>query len=110
MTSVLLTFLLVMVKFPDVQAKAQSEFDRVIGANRLPTFEDKDRLPFLRAVISECMRWLPAAPMGKFRLSQYVLPGGNANSSLGLPHATTMDDIYDEYFIPKGTYVWANIW
>ena len=29
---------------------------------------------------------------------------------LGVPHATTEDDVYDGYFIPKGTVVIGNAW
>lgn len=28
----------------------------------------------------------------------------------GIPHETTEDDIYDGYFIPKGTYIHPNQW
>jgi hypothetical protein len=36
----------------------------VVGPNRLPTFEDADKLPYLTAVISECFRWKHFAPFG----------------------------------------------
>jgi cytochrome P450 len=28
----------------------------------------------------------------------------------GIPHCTSEDDIYDGYFIPKGSIVFSNIW
>jgi len=28
----------------------------------------------------------------------------------GIPHATTQDDYYEGYFIPKGTMLFANAW
>ena len=31
-----------MAMFPDVQRKAQEEVDRVVGNDRLPTFEDRE--------------------------------------------------------------------
>ncbi|KIK66046.1 hypothetical protein GYMLUDRAFT_239697 [Collybiopsis luxurians FD-317 M1] len=35
------SFLLAMVMHPEVRARGQEEIDRVIGADRLPTFEDR---------------------------------------------------------------------
>ncbi|PPR05124.1 hypothetical protein CVT24_010380 [Panaeolus cyanescens] len=79
---------------PDVQAKAQAELDNVLlegGMPRLPTLEDRPSLPYIEAIYREVMRWGPPLP-------------------LGLPHATTEDDWYKGYFIPKGTIISPNIW
>ena len=46
-----------MVRYPEVQKKAQAEIDRVIGPNRLPDFTDQDSLPFVAAVVKEALRW-----------------------------------------------------
>lgn len=54
--TVLLTFILAMVLHPDVYAKAQEEMDRVIGDARLPTLEDRPRLPYISSVLSETYR------------------------------------------------------
>lgn len=51
--------------FPDVQRKAQAELDAVIGPDRIPTLEDRERLPYLNAVYLEILRWIPVAPMGE---------------------------------------------
>ncbi|KAF8872779.1 cytochrome P450 [Infundibulicybe gibba] len=75
---------------PDIQRQGQMELDQVIGG-RLPTFEDRELLPYVSAIIKETLRWAPVAP-------------------LGLPHRVTQDDVYDGYFIPKGTEFMANIW
>ena len=52
---------------PTVVIAAQAEIDRVCGLGRLPSFEDKDALPFVTAVMFETMRcvWLIwyAAPL-----------------------------------------------
>lgn len=56
--SVLLTFIFAMLHTPDVQARAQAEIDRVTGGTRLPTFEDRDSLPYVRALIDECLRYV----------------------------------------------------
>ncbi|KAI0771958.1 cytochrome P450 [Trametes elegans] len=89
--SAISTFFLAMSCFPEVQRKAQAEIDAVIGHDRLPTFEDKERLPYLNALVLEVLRWIPVAP-------------------IGFPHQLTEDDTHDGYFLPKGTVVIANIW
>lgn len=87
-------------------AKAQADLDRVVGRERLPTFEDRPRLPYIDAigkhflslnqlqslphfgwtttltllspVVNEVLRWRP------------VVVGG-------VPHATKKDDTYMGY-------------
>jgi cytochrome P450 len=80
-----------MMNHPDVQKRAQEEIDQVVGQDRLPNFEDRDNLPYVEAVVKEVLRRYPVAPMG-------------------LPHASTEDDICEGYFIPKGSMLLANIW
>lgn len=60
-------FILVMVLYPDVQARAQAEIDAVIGQGlqRLPHWEDRSSLPYVEAVVKETLRWHPAVPLGK---------------------------------------------
>lgn len=41
-------FLLAILKNPEVLRKAQREVDEVVGPNRLPGFEDRDKLPYSR--------------------------------------------------------------
>jgi fumagillin biosynthesis cytochrome P450 monooxygenase len=59
--SLLITFTLAMVLFPEVQKKVQEELDRVVGQGRLPDF--RDLLAYLVATIRETMRWNPMTPM-----------------------------------------------
>ena len=80
-----------MIAFPEVQRRAQAELDTVVGRDRLPTFDDAPRLPYVRAIIEEVLRWRPSLP-------------------LGLAHATTEDDWYEGMFIPKGTICIPNTW
>jgi len=87
----LLWWALAMIAFPEVQRRAQAELDAVVGRDRLPTFSDAPRLPYVRAITKEILRWRPAAP-------------------LGVPHAATDDDWYKGMFIPKGSICMANIW
>ncbi|KAF8259329.1 cytochrome P450 [Lactarius quietus] len=74
-----------------VQKRAQDEIDHVIGRSRLPAFSDRPKLPYVDAVCKELLRW------------RLVLP-------LGVAHATTEDNMYKGYFIPKGTTVLPNTW
>ncbi|KAJ7288668.1 cytochrome P450 [Mycena rebaudengoi] len=89
--SVVTAYFLAAAKYPQVQAKAQAEIDAVVGRNRLPTFEDRDALPYLSAICAELYRWLPIVP-------------------LGVPHRSMADDVYEGYFIPKDSLVIANVW
>ena len=79
-----------MLHNPAAMRKVQEELDRVVGRNCFPTFEDQASLPYLDAFIKELNRWQPIAP-------------------LAVPHAVTADDVYEGYFIPKGTTVMPNI-
>ncbi|KAK7472778.1 hypothetical protein VKT23_000886 [Stygiomarasmius scandens] len=88
---VLLSFVLAMVLHPETYKKAQEEMDKVVGAVRLPSIEDRDSLPFLECVLKEVYRWNPPVP-------------------LGLPHRLMEDDIYNGYYIPEGSTVLANIY
>lgn len=85
------SFYLAMALNPLVQKKAQEEIDRVIGTERLPTFADRDQLPYVDAIVKEVLRWHPSAPMG-------------------VPHAVTDDDVYEGHFIPRGSILMPNIW
>ncbi|KAL4072603.1 cytochrome P450 [Scleroderma yunnanense] len=90
-SSTLKVLVLAMVLNPDVQAKVHAELDTVVGKGVLPTFEYKERLPYLQAILYEVLRWRPVVP-------------------LGVPHATTASDIYEGYYIPKGCIVIFNAW
>ncbi|CAK5274366.1 unnamed protein product [Mycena citricolor] len=84
-------FLLAMMLHPEVLARAQEEIDRVVGSDRLPTFSDRDSLPFVDAVLNEVYRWGVPVP-------------------LSLPHRLMEDDVYRGMFIPKGSLILANVW
>jgi cytochrome P450 len=54
-----------MTLYPDAQKCAQAEIDAVIGINCLPTSEDRQRLPYVDALVKEVLRWNPVAPLGE---------------------------------------------
>jgi cytochrome P450 len=54
-----------MMLYPEVQKRAQAEIDDVVGQDRFPTFEDRDKLPYIAAIIQEVGRWAPVAPQGQ---------------------------------------------
>ena len=99
-----------MELYPDVQKKAQQEIDRVTGGNRLPTLDDYDSLPYVRALVKEVIRWAPVAPIGTYAETRSQVAASDCRPFPGLPHATTQDDVYNGYFIPKGSKIIANIW
>ncbi|KAJ7323905.1 cytochrome P450 [Mycena albidolilacea] len=89
--SAISSFFLAMGTHVDIQKKAQEELDRVVGRSRLPTFADQDKLPYVKAIISELHRWSPVGP-------------------LAVPHRCSQGDIYSGFCIPAGATVLANSW
>jgi cytochrome P450 len=66
-------FLLAMLLYPEVQARAQADIDRITGKDRLPDFDDRPALPYLDAILRETLRWYPVFPMGLCTPYQYSL-------------------------------------
>ncbi|KAF9445128.1 cytochrome P450 [Macrolepiota fuliginosa MF-IS2] len=89
--STMQSFLLFMISHPAVVKKIRDEIDSVVGSDRMPTFTDEFKLPYLVACIKETLRRRPATIMG-------------------IPHSNDEDDIYEGYFIPKGSTIIGNIW
>ncbi|KAJ3564699.1 hypothetical protein NP233_g8124 [Leucocoprinus birnbaumii] len=90
--SVIECFFFAMSLHPTIQRKAQQQIDNLIGSeNRLPTFADRDSLPYIDAILRETLRWLPPFPMS-------------------VPHVVEEDDVYKGYFIPKGSIIYPNVW
>lgn len=87
----LIAFVKAMILYPDVQAKAQEEIDRVIGTERMPGWNDRDNLPYVRSCVKETLRWLPTA-------------------LTGVPHSVSRDDTYMGYKIPKRAAIFFNTW
>ncbi|KAH0631503.1 hypothetical protein JD844_005847 [Phrynosoma platyrhinos] len=79
--------LLLLMKYPEVQAKVHEEIDRVIGHNRVPNIEDRSQMPYMDAVIHEVQRFSDLLPMD-------------------LTHMVIRDTEFRGYFIPKGTEIY----
>lgn len=56
---------LLYITSPEVLHKAQAEIDSIVGNERLPTFSDREHLPYLNAVLTESLRWNSVAPTGQ---------------------------------------------
>ncbi|KAH8689604.1 cytochrome P450 [Talaromyces proteolyticus] len=62
--------------------------------NALTDFDnskDRDKLPYIEAIIQEAHRWYPVRPMG-------------------FPHTTTDEDMCGGYRIPRGSILMPNVW
>jgi cytochrome P450 len=80
------------IAHPDWTERARAELDRVCGnAQRLPTFADKDQLPYIQAVVKETLRWRPLV-------------------DAGVNHMSTEDFEFEGYYFPKGTLFTWNAW
>jgi len=92
----MITFFLAMAMSPDSQARAQKEIDQLLGSKdgsgltRLPLYSDREKLPFVEAIVLELVRWGCVGP-------------------LGLPHSVEKDDVYQGMRIPKKTLVLVNM-
>ena len=45
-----------MLLYPQIQTAAQEALDEVIGRDRLPEIADKDAVPYITALMYECLR------------------------------------------------------
>lgn len=83
------SYLLAMCHYPAWQERLQEEMDGLGG--ECPGWEDREKLPLLRAVVKEVIRWRPPVPTG-------------------IPHAIEEDDVYMGYHIPRGATIHALEW
>ncbi|KAM4019978.1 cytochrome P450 2G1-like isoform 2-T2 [Anomaloglossus baeobatrachus] len=74
--------LLILLKYPEIQAKIHKEIDQVIGGDRAPNYEDRVEMHYTQAVIQEIHRYSDVLP-------------------LSLPHMLTRDIQFRGYDLPK---------
>jgi cytochrome P450 len=76
-----------MIAYPAKQRKCQEELDNIVGRSRMPTFEDRDNLPYLKATVRELLRWRAISPLGTASGSVRT-PLTNNHILAGNEHAT----------------------
>lgn len=81
----------VFVFFLVYKERVHREIDSVLTNGRMPTLEDKQRMPYVEAVLHEVLRFCNIVPLGIFR-------------------ATSQDASVNGYSIPKGTMVITNLY
>ncbi|KAI9264098.1 cytochrome P450 [Phascolomyces articulosus] len=91
-TAVMLEWsLMILCHYPKVQKIIRDEIDQFIRTNeRLPTFEERESIPYSLSVQKECMRYKPT-------------------TFFGVPHESTQGFEVNGYFIPKGASVVCNM-
>ena len=79
-------FVMAAVCHPAVMAKARTAIDDLCGpdGNRLPGIADMESLPYISAIVKECLRWRPIVPL---------IP----------QHHSTRPIHFDGYVFPVGT-------
>ncbi|XP_063043907.1 vitamin D 25-hydroxylase [Engraulis encrasicolus] len=90
-TNALRWAILFMALYPNIQERVHKEIDSVLLNGRAPTLEDKQRMPFVEAVLHEVLRFCNIVPLGIFR-------------------ATSQDALVSGYTIPRGTMVITNLY
>lgn len=87
--STVAVFVLNMFLHPEVQTQAQNVLCEVVGRGRLPTVDDLSSLNYIDYIVQETLRWCLVSP-------------------LGFPHRSLQHDVYQGYFIPAESYVYAK--
>ncbi|KAA1475646.1 cytochrome P450 [Dentipellis sp. KUC8613] len=85
------SIVLLAISFPEKQHLVAEEINRVIGSRRVPRLEDLENLPYTRAFVSECFRFMPVSP-------------------LGVPHEMVRDEVINGILYPEGAVVFQNTW
>lgn len=94
-----------MLLHPECQKRLQAELDAAGANNRTLCVDEIRKLPLWNAVWKESLRFSPA-PLGEDGLISF---DDSANVSLGIPHLNSQDDVWNGYFIPKGSAIYFNI-
>ncbi|KAM6926509.1 cytochrome P450 2F2-like isoform 1-T2 [Lycodopsis pacificus] len=89
-SNTLLTAFLYLMNYPHVQERCQQEIDEVLEGKDRASFEDRNNMPYVHAVIHEVQRVANTVPLSVF-------------------HCTTKDTELMGYSIPKGTLIIPNL-
>ncbi|XP_014664685.1 PREDICTED: cytochrome P450 2J6-like [Priapulus caudatus] len=84
-------FAFYMAMCPDVQSKVRAEIDEVIGTSRLPTYEDRLKMPYTEATCMELQR------IGNIAMSLFL-------------RTVTKDIELEGYNIPAGSALIVNLY
>ncbi|CAO3659713.1 unnamed protein product [Rhizopus stolonifer] len=79
-----------LANHPEIQDKAYNEIKQVVGSDRLPESYDEPVLLYIQCIMHETLRIRTPAPTA-------------------IPHATTEDDFYNGWYIPKNTIILMNL-
>ncbi|KAF9890487.1 hypothetical protein FE257_005892 [Aspergillus nanangensis] len=90
-SAVMQIFVLAALAYPYFIKTAQEELERIVGPDRLPNLHDLENLPYIAAVVEEALQWRPMAPNG-------------------IPHATSQENTFMGYRIPKGATIVPLHW
>ncbi|KNZ81601.1 Cytochrome P450 2B11 [Termitomyces sp. J132] len=86
-SSLLQSFVLACIRYPEWIATAQMEIDMVVGTDRLPSLKDRPFLPYMEAIV---------------------------RVRFGIPHQSVADDVIQyqgqQYFIPEGSVIFPVTW
>ncbi|XP_042268321.1 cytochrome P450 2F2-like isoform X2 [Thunnus maccoyii] len=89
-SNTLLTGFLYLMTHPHIQERCQQEIDQVLEGKDRASFEDRNNMPYMQAVIHEVQRIANTVPLSVF-------------------HCTTKDTELMGYSIPKGTMIIPNL-
>ena len=80
----------ILLNYPKVQHKLRDEVDRVVGASRKVTMNDRDSMPYTRATILETLRYTSIV-------------------AVGVPHKTLKKTTLQGKEVPPGVLVFTNL-
>ena len=89
--SALLSIVLAIINNVPCEERIYEEIIRVVGKNRLPSLNDKTKMPYTEAVIMEALRLANVIP-------------------IIMPHNFLEECEFEGYKIPKDTRILANLW
>uniref|UniRef100_A0A8C6M163 Cytochrome P450, family 2, subfamily J, polypeptide 2 n=1 Tax=Nothobranchius furzeri TaxID=105023 RepID=A0A8C6M163_NOTFU len=89
-SNTLLTAFLYLMNYPHVQERCQQEIDQELQGKDQATYDDRQNMPYVQAVIHEVQRVANTVPLSVF-------------------HCTTKDTELMGYSIPKGTMIIQNM-